>query len=88
MVSHCNGCRAGQRRFKIVTGVHFHNIQLLEVIWDRYLQKSTMSHVFPLLSHYSQCDGTRLKMALVTFENRPNFLAALLELWGSDSDQF
>ena len=28
------------------------------------------------------------KMALVTFENRPNFVGTLLKLWGNDSNHF
>ena len=51
-------------------------------------QKSTMSHALPLLSHCLIVMGHALKMALVTFENRPNFVWTLLELWGNDSDNF
>ena len=43
-----------------------------------------MSHMLPRLSHMlpflSHCDGTRLKMALVTFENRLNYVWTLFKL--------
>ena len=47
-----------------------------------------MSHVgsiFVSLSYYMRHVP---KMALVTFEDRPNFVGTLLKLWGNDSDHF